>query len=80
MVNSTQVMSFVAIAEAYPDEYVLVKVDEIDHVKGKETGFVLCVSESRDELVTYSQSEGIVNDTVIVSGENLTPVLGGLLL
>ena len=78
VMNAT-VMGFVRIAEAYPDEYILVRIVEIDHDKGKETGIVICTAASREELTAYAKEERITAETIILQGENLTPVLGGVL-
>ena len=78
-VKGEKEMGFVRIAETYPDYYILVKIVEIDHSKGKETGIVLYISTSQEELVSYARSEGLIDVTIILQGENLLPVLGGLL-
>ena len=72
-------MSFVRIAETYPDNHILVKIVEINHDKGKETGIVLCTGDTREELVAYSKSKNILEDTIILVGINLIPVLRGFL-
>jgi hypothetical protein len=73
------VMNFMKISETYPDAYILVKIVEIDHSKGKETGTVLYTSESRDELANLSKNGAIAERTIILQGENLIPVMGGVL-
>jgi len=78
VVNAT-VMGFVSIVEAYPDEYILVRIVEIDHNNGRATGIAIYTASSYDELTAYAKNEGIINETIILSGENLTPVLGGLI-
>jgi len=46
--------------------------------KNKE--LAIYTSASRDELVAYAKKkEGIIGETIILQGENLIPVLGGLL-
>jgi len=72
-------MGFIRIAEMFPDEYILVRIIEINHEKGKETGIAIYTAKSRDELVAYAKKEGIICNTIILQGENLVPVLGGLL-
>jgi hypothetical protein len=72
-------MSFVKVEEDYPNDYILVRIVEINHSIGREIGVVLCVSPERDELVTYIAKEGISEDIIILQGINLTPILGGLL-
>jgi len=78
VINAT-VMGFVAIAEMYPNEYILVKIVEINHENGKETGIAIYTAKTREELVAYAKTENILGNTVILQGENLVPVLGGLL-
>jgi hypothetical protein len=78
VMNATE-MGFIRIAEMFPDEYILVKIIEIDHKKGKETGIAIYTAESRDELVAYAKKERSLGNTIILQGENLVPVLGGLL-
>jgi len=72
-------MGFVRIAETYPDEYILVRIIEINHEKGRMIGIALCTAKARAELVAYAKKEGIFDETVILQGENLIPILGGLL-
>jgi hypothetical protein len=72
-------MGFVRIAEAYPDEFILVRIVEIDHEKGKETGIAIYTAASRQELIAYAKKEGILESTIIIQGENLIPLIGGLL-
>jgi len=72
-------MGFVRIAETYPDDYILVRIIEINHEKGRMIGLALYTAKTRAELVAYAKNEGIFNETVILQGENLIPVLGGLL-
>jgi hypothetical protein len=72
-------MGFVRIAEEYPDEYILVRIIEINHEKGRMVGIALYTAKKRSELVAYAKKEGLINETVILQGENLVPVLGGLL-
>ena len=79
MVKDAPVMSFLDIGEEYPDDYALVRIVEIDHSKGVQVGIVLCVSSSDSELYAYSNREGIAEITIVIQGDNLLPVLGGLL-
>ena len=78
-ISSSTEMSFIKIIETYPDEYVLVRITALDHNKGKEAGVALYASTSRDELSAVSRHGSIVGDSIILEGENLLPVLGGLL-
>ena len=78
-VANATIMGFVRIAETYPDEYILVRIVEIDHDKGRETGIAICTAASREELTAYVKNESINGETIILQGENLTPVLGGVL-
>ena len=78
VMNAT-VMGFVKIAETYPDEYVLVRIVEIDHDKGRETGMVIYTAPTWEELEVYARNEGIIEETTIVQGENLVPIIGGFL-
>jgi hypothetical protein len=78
-VENAETRNFVNIVEAYPDEYILVKIVEIDHDKGAETGIPLYTGATRGELVALSKREGIFAKTMILEGENLLPVIGGLL-
>ena len=76
--NST-VMGFVRIAETYPNDYTLVRIDEIDHRKGTETGTAIFASPSRGELELFARDEGIITETIFLIGVNLMPVFGGFL-
>ena len=79
LIETNKEMSFVSIEETYPDNHILVKIIEINHDKGRESGVVLCTSDTREELVAYSKSKNIIEDTIILVGVNLTPVLRGIL-
>ena len=72
-------MGFVRIVEMYPNEYILVKIIEIDHEKGRETGIAIYTASTWQELSEYAKKEGIINDTIILQGEKLMPVMGNLL-
>ena len=72
-------MSFVRIAETYPDNHILVRIVEINHDKGRETGIILCIADTRKELVDYSKKNNILEEIIIIEGVNLTPVLRGIL-
>ena len=72
-------MGFVRIIELYPNDYILVKIIEIDHEKGRETGIAIYTASTWQELSDYAKEEGIINDTIILQGENLIPVMGNLL-
>jgi len=78
VVDST-VMGFIRIAEAYPDEYILVRIVEINHDKGVERGIAIYTAALREELTAYARNEGLLGETIILQGENLAPVLGGVL-
>ena len=77
-IEDATAMGFVRIEEEYPDEYILVKIVEIDHGKGKETGLPLYLSESWSELALKAKSDGLNTETIILQGVNLKPELGGL--
>ncbi|MDR2591035.1 MAG: hypothetical protein LBC71_08645 [Oscillospiraceae bacterium] len=72
-------MGFVRIVEMYPNEYILVRVLEVDYSKGREIGIAIYTASSREELDIYAKNEGLINETTVLQGENLTPVIGGLL-
>ena len=72
-------MGFIRIVEAYPDLYILVKIIEIDHDNGKAVGIALFTAASHEELSAYAKNKGIINETIILQGENLVPMIGGLL-
>jgi len=78
-IENAKEMIFVRIVEEYPDEYILVKIIEIDHEKGRKIGLAIYTASSWEELHTYAEKEGITQDTIILTGLNLMPVLGGLL-
>ncbi|MDR2569569.1 MAG: hypothetical protein LBD23_04630 [Oscillospiraceae bacterium] len=78
VVNAVE-MGFIRIAEMYPNEYILVKIIEIDHDKGKETGIAIFTAASLEELEIYAKNNGLLDETTIVQGENLIPLIGGLL-
>ena len=78
-IENATAMGFVRIAEAYPNEYILAKIVEIDHSKGRETGIPLYLSESWGELADKARNDGLNTETIILQGDNLKPVLGGLL-
>ena len=44
-IEDATIMGFVRIEEMYPDEYILVKIVEIDHSKGRLTGVALIFSD-----------------------------------
>ena len=73
------VMGFIKIAETYPNEYVLARIVEIDHAIGKETGIAIYTASTWEELEVYAKSEGIIEETTIIQGENLIPIIGGFL-
>jgi hypothetical protein len=79
-IENASIMNFVNLVELYPDEYILAKIVEIDYDKGKETGTALFASKSRDDLVIVAKNEGILSDTIILQGENLHPMFGGMFL
>ena len=79
LLENMEEMGFLFIEEAFPDDYILVKIVEINHSIGKETGIALCVSADPDELVDYRDKEGLEETATILQGTNLIPVLGGLL-
>ena len=78
-VEDAMTMGFVRIVETYPDEYILVKIVEIDDSKGTETGLPLYISGNSDELAKKAKTDGLNMETIILQGVNLMPVLGGLL-
>jgi hypothetical protein len=78
-IDDSVLRGFVQIAETYADSYILVKIAEIDHSKGRETGWAMYVSPSRDALVSLAKRENISTETVILQGENLLPMFGGIL-
>ena len=78
-ITDSKEMSFVDIGEAYPDKYILVKIVELDHSRGKETGLALYLSDDRYDLVEKAKTEGMLEETIVLSGEDLLPVFGGLL-
>jgi len=78
IVNAVE-MGFVRIVEMYPDDYILVKIVEINHEKGREIGVAIYTAKTWDELSAYAVKEGILNETIILQGENLIPVLGNLI-
>ena len=73
------VMGFIKIVESYPDEYILVKTIEINHNNGNAVGIAIYTASSREELTAYAKKEGIISETVILQGENLAPIVGGLI-
>jgi len=78
VMNATA-MGFISIVEAYPDLYTLVKIIEINHENGNAIGIALYTATSHEELSAYAKKEGITNETIILQGENLVPMIGGLL-
>ena len=78
VINATA-MGFVRIVEMYPDEYILVKIIEIDYSKGREIGIAIYTASTWQELSDYAKKEGIINETTVLQGENLTPIIGGLI-
>ena len=78
-IEDATTMGFVRIAETYPDEYILVKIVEIDHSKGRETGLPLYLSENWSELAKKARKDGLNSETIILQGDNLMPVLGNML-
>jgi hypothetical protein len=78
-IENAETQNFVNIVEVYPNEHILVRIVEINHEKGVEKGIPLFTSTARSELVALSKQEGIRNETIILNGLNLMPVIGGLL-
>jgi len=78
-INNAAVMGLVGIAETYPDYYILVKIVEIDYENGRETGIALYTSSTWQELEDFIKKEGLLEETTIVQGVNLLPLIGGLL-
>ena len=78
-ITDTTEMLMIRIAEKYPNEYTLVKIVEIDHENGRETGIALYTAGSMSELDIFAKNEGLLSETTIVQGENLVPMIGGLL-
>lgn len=77
-IDNPSEMSFVEIGESNPNDYILVKITEIDHDKGRERGIPLFASDDRYELSKKSNTLDFTN-IIIIPGDNLIPVLGGLL-
>jgi hypothetical protein len=69
-------MSFLRIGEYYPNNYILIQIIEINHDIGKEVGIPLFTSNDSNELLEMSK---LLKNTTILPGDNLLPVLGGLL-
>ncbi|MCL2087511.1 MAG: hypothetical protein FWH05_07985 [Oscillospiraceae bacterium] len=78
-IENEKEISFLRIGEMYPDSYILVRITEIDHTKGRERGVAIYTSESRSELAKISNKENLIENTIILQGVNLMPVFGGLL-
>lgn len=78
-VENAKEMSFLDIGESYPDKYILVKIIELDYSKGKEIGIALYISDNWKDLEDIIKKEGLLEGTTILTGDNLIPVLGGLL-
>ena len=78
IINAVE-MGFVRIVEMYPNDYILVRIIEIDYDKGREVGIAIYTASSWEELYSYAKKEGIVGETIVLQGENLVPVLGGIL-
>ena len=78
-VEDAATMGFVRIVETYPNEYILVKIVEIDDSKGTEIGIPLYISANSVELAKKAKNDGLNMETIILQGVNLMPVLGGLL-
>jgi len=72
-------MGFINIVETYPDVYILVRIVEIDHDNGRAVGIALYTAASQEELSAYAKKKGLINETMILQGENLVPMIGGLL-
>jgi hypothetical protein len=78
VLNATA-MGFVRIAEMYPNDYILVRIIEINHDKGTEIGLALYTASTWQELENIIKNEGLLEETTIVQGVNLLPLIGGLL-
>jgi len=78
-VLDAKVTGFINIVEEYPDAYILVRIVEIDHNNGRALGIALYTAASQEELSAYAKIEGLINETMILQGENLVPMIGGLL-
>ncbi|MDR2570956.1 MAG: hypothetical protein LBD23_11805 [Oscillospiraceae bacterium] len=78
-IKNAMEMSFLSISEMYPDEYILVKIIEINHENGNTLGIAIYTASSQDDLDEYAIKEGLINDTIVLQGENLFPVMGGII-
>jgi len=65
--NGTE-MSFVEIAETYPDNYVLVQIT-VGHIP--EIGTPICLGDNHEELLVYARTNNIREGTLAIDGENL---------
>ena len=78
-VMDTQISSFSAISDLYPDSYVVVEIVSIDYNNGEELGRVLGVYDSFEDAVNASDDFDSMR-TTILPGINCMSCLGGLAL
>ena len=78
-INQAREMSFLRMREMYPNDYILVRIVKLDRKTGADTGIALYTSPKFEELFTYAKQEGSPEETITLHGENLIPMIGGLL-
>ena len=72
-------LSFLAIQANYPDRYILVRIVRLDYSRGIELGVPLYTGDSMESLGSLAVEQNILNGTVVLQGNNLLPVIGGIL-
>ena len=78
-INDAKEMSFLKIREMYPNEYILVRIVSMNYKTGTHIGVALYTSRRREDLFPYARQEGSIEKTTTLQGENLMPMVGGLL-
>lgn len=79
-VDDPRELSFLQISGEYKNHHVLVRVLSSDHKTGYYTGKVLYKGTTDESLYPYAREEGGLEKNAIIAGDNLVPILGGLLL
>jgi len=69
--NGTE-MNSVEIAEAYPDNYILVQITVGQNGAIPEIGTPICLGDNQEELLVLARENNIREVTLVIDGENLT--------
>jgi len=69
--NGTE-MSFIEIAETYPDNYILVQITIGQNGSIPEIGMPICLGDNQEELLVLARENNIRDVTIVIDGENFS--------